>query len=121
MRVRRRRRARPSPWVPEHEDDGYTGPARLRLGDEVVDVEVTLAGHLEPLDGRYHWYGRVDQHDDVDAAKRGGVTTVELAIGSGHPAAGRLAEHDAWGNLRVTGLGAPPYELDPVEVDVLPH
>jgi hypothetical protein len=117
MRLRKRRR-RPEQWVPEHEDDGYSGPARLVLGAEAVDVEVTLAGHLEPLDGRYHWYGRVTRNDTVDGAKRAGVTTVGLAIGDREPAEGRLAEHDAWGNLRVTGLGAPPFELEPVEVDV---
>jgi hypothetical protein len=115
--LRRRRRLR-VPWVPEHEDDGYRGPARVELGDEVVDVDVTLTGHLEPLDGRYHWYGRIAQHDAVDAAKRDGLTDVALTIGAGTPAAGRLAEHDAWGNMRITGLGAPPFELEPVEVDL---
>jgi hypothetical protein len=105
--------------VPEHEEDGYRGPAHVELGDEVVDVAVTLAGHLEPLDGRYHWYGRITQHDAVDAAKRSGRTMVTVAIGDRAPAEGRLAEHDAWGNVRVTGLGAPPFELEPVEVDVV--
>jgi hypothetical protein len=114
----RKRRRRPEPWVPEHEDDGYRGPARLTLGTDVVDVEVTLSGHLEPLDGRYHWYGRVAQHQAVDAAKRDGLTTAVVAIDGAVPASGRLAEHDAWGNVRITGLGAPPFELEPVEVEV---
>lgn len=113
----RRRRARPVPWVPEHEDeDGYRGAARLDVGDDTIDVEVVLGGHLEPLDGKYHWYGRVVQHDAVDAAKSGGTTQVELAIDDRPAAGGRLAEHDAWGNMRITGLGAPPFERSPVEV-----
>jgi uncharacterized protein DUF4873 len=114
---RRGRRSRPIPWVPEHDDeDGYRGPAHLHVGDRTIDVEVVLGGHLEPLDGKYHWYGRVVQADAVDAAKRGGATDVALTIGEGTRAPARLAEHDAWGNMRITGLGAPPFELEPVEV-----
>jgi hypothetical protein len=30
----------------------------------------------------------------------------------------RLAEYDAWGHVLVTGVGAPPYPLEPVEVIV---
>ena len=117
MRLKRRRRSRPEPWVPEHDDDGYEGPARLHLVDRTIDVEVVLGGHLEPLDGLFHWYGRVVQNDAVDAAKKAGTTTVELTIGE-ITAAGRLAEHDAWGNMRITGTGAPPFALEGVEVDV---
>lgn len=124
MRRLRHRRARPEPggtshlWgrVPEHEDDGHTGPAQVTVGQTVHDVEVALAGHLEPLDGRYHWYGRIAQHDELDAAKRAGATTVRLAVPGRDAVEGRLAEHDAWGNLRVTGLGAPPFELTSVEI-----
>ena len=115
--MRRRKRERPTPWVPEHDDeDGYTGPARLTVGDQTIDVEVVLGGHLEPLDGRYHWYGRVVQDDAVDAAKSAGVVGVDISIDGRESAEGRLAEHDAWGNLRITGLGAPPFERDEVEV-----
>ena len=116
MRIRRRRH-RPDPWVPEHDDeDGYQGPARLTVGDDTIDVDVVLGGHLEPLDGKYHWYGRIAQQDSVDAAKKGGATDIGLLIGDGEPAAGRLAEHDAWGNMRITGTGTPPFERPEVEV-----
>ena len=117
MRLRRRRRPRPEPWVPEHDDeDGYEGPARLEVGGDTIDVAVVLGGHLEPLDGRYHWYGRVVQLDAVDAAKQSGATSAVLTIGEGAGAEGRLAEHDAWGNMRITGLGAPPFDRPEVEV-----
>ena len=115
MRLRRRR-TRPEPWVPEHDDDGYAGPATIEVDGTRHDVRVTLAGHLEPLDGRYHWYGRIDQHADLDVAKQSGTTTVLVTLPGRDAVEGRLAEHDAWGNLRVTGLGAPPFELEPVEV-----
>ena len=103
--------------MPEHDDeDGYRGPASLAVGDDAIDVEVVLGGHLEPLDGRYHWYGRVVQNDAVDAVKQSGATTVALAIADEASAEGRLAEHDAWGNMRITGLGAPPFTR--AEVDI---
>jgi hypothetical protein len=111
-----RRRPRPETWVPEHDDDGYEGPAQLRFDDRTIDVEVVLAGHLEPLDGKYHWYGRVVRHAAVDAAKTAGVTGVGLSIDGRESAEGRLAEHDAWGNMRITGLGAPPFALAEVEI-----
>jgi hypothetical protein len=120
MRIHRRTRARrhrPDPWVPEHDDeDGYRGPASLAVADDTIDVEVVLGGHLEPLDGKYHWYGRIAQHDAVDAAKKGGTTTVGLVIADGASAEGRLAEHDAWGNMRITGTGTPPFDRPAVEI-----
>jgi hypothetical protein len=85
---------------------------------EVIDVDVTLTGHLEPLDGLYHWYGRVQRNEALNLAKASGATEIALSIGDGHPVPARLAEHDAWGNLRITGTGQPPFVLEPVEVDV---
>ena len=120
MRTHRRthaRRPRLDPWVPKHDDeDGYRGPASLAVADYTIDVEVVLGGHLEPLDGKYHWYGRIAQNDAVDAAKKGGTTTVGLVIADGASAAGRLAEHDAWGNMRITGTGNPPFDRPAVEI-----
>lgn len=114
----RKPRFRAEQWVPDIEEDGYAGPAQVTVGDDEVDVDVTLAGHLEPLDGQYHWYGRVQKLEALDLAKANGATEVFLTIGDGHPAPARLAEHDAWGNLRIVGTGRPPFELEPIEVDV---
>ena len=121
--MRRRPRFRPEAWVPDIEEDGYRGRARLAVvaaGTEVDDLEVdvTVTGHLEPLDGQYHWYGRVQRDEALDRAKASGATEVVLTIGDGKPASARLAEHDAWGNLRITGTGRPPFVLEPVEVDI---
>ncbi|WP_183093083.1 DUF4873 domain-containing protein [Nocardioides stalactiti] len=105
-------------FVPPDDGDGYDGPATLLVGGEVLAVAVHLAGHLEPLDGLYHWYGRIDGTPDVVALKEGGATTGELAIGDRAPAPVRLAELDVWGHVQVNGAGAPPYLLEPVDVDL---
>jgi len=119
----RKPRFRAEQWVPDIEEDGYAGPAQLTVqttegADETLTVQVTLAGHLEPLDGQYHWYGRVQKLEALDGAKASGATEIVLTIDDGHPAPARLAEHDAWGNLRVTGTGRPPFALEPIEVEV---
>ena len=93
--------------------EGYAGPARLVTGageDEVeVEVEVVLRGLFQPIDGRYHWYGRVTSGEHVDAlaASR---TPVSLRTPYG-VAAARLADRDPWGRYRVTGTGRPPFPV----------
>jgi hypothetical protein len=109
-RPRRRRTPKPrrEPFVPPAEDAGYRGPALLVAGERELDVEVDLLDHLEPLDGRTHWYGRIQGTAAVRALKEDGATTAELVIGE-HAAPVRLAEVDPWGNVAVRGTGAPPY------------
>ena len=72
-------------------------------------MTVHLDGHLEPLDGNFHWYGRIQRSDDLAAAKQAGATSAQLAIAGGPPAPLRLAEADPWGHVQVIGTGAPPY------------
>lgn len=105
-------------WVPPEEESGYDGGAALLIGDFELDVTVHLDGHLEPLDGHFHLYGRIDRSDDLVAAKDAGATRAQLVIAGGPPAELRLAEYDPWGHIQVTGTGAPPYPLEAVEVDL---
>ena len=51
MRLRKRR-ARPVPWVPEHEDDGHHGSARLVVGDDELYLGVFRLSSSAP--GRLH-------------------------------------------------------------------
>ncbi len=102
----------------EREDDTeYSGPGVLTSGDLTVPVEVFLNGHIEPLDGLYHWYGRV-VGDGVDAAKQRNRTPLFLTIGDGPEVPAALAERDPWGHYRIAGVGTPPFPLAPVEVEV---
>ena len=86
----------------------YVGPAELIAeDDQALAVEVQLRGHLEPIDGRFHWYGRIAADDAVNAQHRSGAT---VAVRTPHgTAAGRISDVDPWGRFRITGLGAPPF------------
>ncbi|MCM6775482.1 DUF4873 domain-containing protein [Nocardia sp. CDC159] len=87
----------------------YSGPALLDAPGVELLVTVTLNGHPDPIDGRYHWYGRITADADLPDPGRGGVF---LTLPGGRPTAGRLQERDPWGHLRITGVGEPPFPLE---------
>ncbi len=62
------------------DDDGYDGPATLVVGPDEFEVRVHLRGVFQPIDGRYHWYGRIERHEG-------------LAAGPRHPTGGRSPDH----------------------------
>ena len=90
-----------SPTGTHEPDESYAGPARV--GD--VEVRVQLRGHFEPIDGRFHWWGRIDRETGLPHAS-GTEVVVETPHGS---ATGRLSDLDPWGRLRVAGTGRPPF------------
>ena len=92
------------------DDDGYTGPAELVDGDRIVPVDVTLAGHFDPISGSYNWYGRVAASTDVTALVDAGVRTVVLRTPFGSVETS-LSDVDPWGRPRVEGFGATPFEV----------
>ncbi|GAA4037594.1 DUF4873 domain-containing protein [Allokutzneria multivorans] len=94
----------------DHDEDGYAGPATLITKDGEAEVEVRLAGHFEPIDGRYHWYGRVNANDKVTEAAEKHRRAVVLRTPHGE-AEGALSDQDPWGRFRITGLGRPPFEV----------
>jgi hypothetical protein len=80
----------------------YDGPARV----EGVAVQVRLRGHFQPIDGRFHWWGRIGADPTLDADSSGATVSLETPHGS---ADGRLSDIDPWGRFRVTGTGTPPF------------
>lgn len=89
-------------------DDLYEGPAVLALPAGDVPVQARLAGHLEAIDGQYHWRGTVAGDLPADVLK--GARTVTLsAVGFSAPA--RVVEKTPWGGYTVTGTGPPPFAL----------
>jgi len=91
-------------------DDGYSGPATLTIGDARFDVRVELRGHFEPIDGRYHWYGRVASNEplaeQLAGAKASGVLQTPHGSGSCE-----VSELDTWQRYRLTGYSTPPFRL----------
>ncbi|WP_433206165.1 DUF4873 domain-containing protein [Nocardia sp. CA-107356] len=92
----------------------YSGPALLDAPGAEVPVEVTLSGHCDPIDGHYHWYGRLAPGDGGELPDPGRAE-VFLTLPGGPPTAGRLQERDPWGNVRIVGIGTPPYPLETVD------
>jgi hypothetical protein len=88
--------------------DGYQGPATLRLGDATYDVQAELRGYFEPLDGRYHWYGRLARHDGLAPALASGRADGVLSTQHGS-ARCELSDPDPWLRYRVTGISTPPF------------
>jgi hypothetical protein len=100
------------------DEDGYTGPATLVVDGVEFAVSVVLRGVFEPVDGRYHWYGRV-QADAALTEKIGGRKgsgVLRTPLGS---ATGVLSDPDTWGRYRITGTSRPPFAV-PVSLADLP-
>lgn len=94
----------------EHDEDDYRGPGTVVADDAELDVEVVLRGHFEPIDGRFHWYGRIGAHEQVSDLAAGRRRTVVLRTPVGE-AEGTLSDPDPWNRYRITGLGRPPFEV----------
>jgi Domain of unknown function (DUF4873) len=94
----------------ESHEDGYAGPAELIDGDSVTPVEVTLAGHFDPISGKYRWYGRVAAAPEVSALLEAGGRNVRLRTPQGEVETS-LSDVDPWGRPRVEGFGAAPFEV----------
>jgi hypothetical protein len=87
--------------------DEYVGAAVVSSDSTSVEVEVTLRGHFEPVDGHFHWYGRIGADERLAGIVRAG-DTVTLTTPHGS-ADGRLSDVDPWGRFRISGTGRPPF------------
>jgi Domain of unknown function (DUF4873) len=108
-----RARVKP-PWsafeVSSHDVDHeiYDGPATLTVGAGEHAVRVRLTGHLDPIDGKYHWQGMIF---GATAELPAGSRPVQLAIDS-HTTQARITEQTPWGSYSIAGVGVPPFELN---------
>ena len=85
--------------------EAYAGPATLHADGVEVTTYADLRGRFDPIDGRFHWYGRL-AGAGLDRIAPGASVTVATAHGE---ASARLSDVDLWGRPRVSGVGAPPF------------
>jgi cation diffusion facilitator CzcD-associated flavoprotein CzcO len=94
------------------DDETYDGAATLTIAGIEHPVRVRLAGHLDPIDGHYHWQGTVFGSSSRplpdEALKQ--ARTATLTVGA-RSAPARVIEQTPWGTHTVAGVGAPPYAL----------
>ncbi len=87
-------------------EEVFDGLAILDTGDGDRRVNVRLAGHLDPIDGRYHWQGTI-----LDAPSTVTPGQVRLTIGT-RTVDARITERTSQGTHSIAGVGEPPFELD---------
>src|SRR5215469_5670375 len=90
------------------DSEGYVGTAVLEVDRSRFDVQVHLRGHFQPIDGRYHWYGRIDAHEGLDELLGSGKARGVLTTAEGS-APCELSEPDPSHRYRVTGISTPPF------------
>jgi len=96
------------------EDDVYDGRATVHIGDDDRHARVRLTGHLDPLDGQYHWQGTIlERLPGMEKLPQPATVTI-----GNRSAAARITEYTAQGGYSVVGVGAPPFALDAVETAV---
>ncbi|OBK25051.1 hypothetical protein A5634_02150 [Mycobacterium asiaticum] len=84
----------------------YDGPAIVRIGGDEIARRVRLTGHLDAIDGRYHWQGTV--FGELPDTARMRSTTVTVTIEE-RTADARIVERTPWGTHMIAGVGAPPF------------
>ena len=84
-------------------EDLYDGPATVTIAEQSFPSRVRLTGHLDAIDGRYHWQGTV-----YEALPAGRATGMTLTIDD-HTAAARVVEQTPWGTHMIAGVGDPPF------------
>jgi hypothetical protein len=82
-------------------EESYVGTATI----EGTEVEVSLRGRFDAIDGHFHWYGRIAAEPAIPHAS-GASVVLTTPHGS---AEGKLSDLDPWGRLRITGTGTPPF------------
>jgi Domain of unknown function (DUF4873) len=99
-------------------DDIYDGPATVTVADIPREARVRIAGHIDPIDGQYHWQGTLFGQFPASAQTR--VRTVTLVVGDRNVSA-RITEETPQGTYSIAGVGAPPFAPADVQVAAAPQ
>ncbi|WP_037336087.1 DUF4873 domain-containing protein [Saccharomonospora piscinae] len=103
--------------VSEHDEDGYEGTATLVADEVELEVAVRLRGHFQPIDGYYHWYGRIKADSRVSDLAGGKKRKVEIRTPEGH-AHGEISDPDPWDRYRIMGVSTPPFAVPTSLADI---
>lgn len=98
------------------DEDGYSGELTIRIGADEVRVHGTLRGQFDPIDGHYHWYGRLAPDDGLTGRAARAPLEVRVVTPEGQGEA-KMGDVDMWGRLRVAGIGRPPFPLPTLDED----
>ncbi len=101
----------------DHDEDGYTGSATLVVDENELEVDVRLRGHFQPIDGYYHWFGRIRPNERLSEVAGGKKRKVEIRTAEG-AASGEISDPDPWGRYRIAGTSTPPFAVLTSEEDV---
>jgi Domain of unknown function (DUF4873) len=96
-------------------DDIYDGAAKLTIAGISREVRVRISGHVEPIDGQYHWQGTLFDPLPDELVKQ--ARSIVLAVGA-RSASARITEHTPQGTYSIAGVGSPPFALADVELSV---
>jgi Domain of unknown function (DUF4873) len=99
-------------------DDIYDGPATVTVADIRREARVRIAGHIDPIDGQYHWQGTLFGQFPASALTR--VRTLTLVVGDRNVSA-RITEETPQGTYSIAGVGAPPFAPADVQVAAAPQ
>lgn len=100
------------------QDDIYDGPATVTLADICSETRIRITGHIDPIDGRYHWQGTLFGQFPTDVLARDRTAT--LAVGDRSVSA-RITEETPQGGYSIAGVGAPPFARADTEVAAAPR
>ncbi len=92
------------------DENGFDGVVTVQVAGKRVRVRAILRGHFEPIDGRYHWWGRLAANEELRDLVPKNAGTVLLSTPEGN-AYTSLSDPDFWGRYRVSGTGKPPFAV----------
>ncbi|MGC2654040.1 MAG: DUF4873 domain-containing protein [Mycobacterium sp.] len=99
----------------DREEHAYDGTATLTIDDTHRQVHVRLTGHVDPLDGNYHWQGTVFDPLPSDVLRRSRQVMLDAGTRS---APARITEQTPQGVHSIAGVGAPPFAVNGAELAV---
>lgn len=98
------------------EENDYQGTCTLAHEEGEITAEVVLRGYFQPIDGRFHWYGRLAANDAINELASNRKKDVILRTPHGE-AVGKISDPDPWDRFRINGVGRPPFPVDSVLPD----